>query len=37
VVYAAIRSIESGGRYVKISEIMDQARAEVRGEHTCAA
>jgi predicted dehydrogenase len=32
VVYAAIRSIESGGRYVRISEIMDEARAEVCGD-----
>jgi predicted dehydrogenase len=32
VVYAALRSLELGGRYVKITEIIDDARAEVRLE-----
>jgi predicted dehydrogenase len=34
VVYAAIRSLGSGGRYVKISEILDEARAEIAGDLT---
>jgi predicted dehydrogenase len=34
VVYAAVRSLESGGRYVKVADILDEARSEIAFEHS---